>query len=90
VALPEVIAAVAGRGPVLVDGGIRSGTDVLVALALGASATMIGRPLLWGLGAHGSAGVQRILEGFRDELAHAMGLAGVTESAGIGRDLVVA
>jgi 4-hydroxymandelate oxidase len=90
VALPEVVAAVAGRGPVLVDGGIRSGTDVLVALALGANATMVGRPLLWGLGAHGSAGVQRVLEGFRDELAHAMGLAGVTESAGIGRDLVVA
>ncbi len=90
VALPEVVAAVGGRGPVLVDGGIRSGTDVLVALALGAAATMVGRPLVWGLGAHGAAGVQRVLEGFRDELAHAMGLAGVTGSAGIGRDLVVA
>jgi 4-hydroxymandelate oxidase len=90
VALPEVVAAVEGRGPVLVDGGIRSGTDVLVALALGATATMVGRPLLWGLVADGSAGVERVLEGFRDELAHAMGLAGVTRSAGIGRDLVVA
>ena len=90
VALPEVLEAVAGRGPVLVDGGIRSGTDVLVALALGASATLVGRPLIWGLCAQGSAGVQRVLEGFRDELGHAMGLAGVTESAGISRDLVVA
>jgi 4-hydroxymandelate oxidase len=90
VALPEVVAAVDGRGPVLVDGGIRGGTDVLVALALGATATMVGRPLVWGLGAHGAAGVQRVLGGYRDELAHAMGLAGVTGSAGIGRDLVVA
>jgi 4-hydroxymandelate oxidase len=85
-----VVAAVEGRGPVLVDGGIRSGTDVLVAMALGASATMVGRPLVWGLAANGAAGVQRVLDGFRDELAHAMGLAGVTESAGIRRDLVVA
>ena len=90
VALPEVLEAVAGRGPVLVDGGIRSGTDVLVALALGASATMVGRPLIWALGARGSAGVQQVLEGFRDELGHAMGLAGVTDCAGISRDLVVA
>ncbi len=90
VALPEVVTAVAGRGPVLVDGGIRSGSDVLVALALGASATMVGRPLLWGLAAAGAAGVQRVLDGFRAELGHAMGLAGVTASAGIGRDLVVA
>jgi 4-hydroxymandelate oxidase len=89
-ALPEVVAAVAGRGPVIVDGGIRSGTDVLVAMALGASATMAGRPLVWGLAADGAAGVQRVLDGFRGELAHAMGLAGVTESAGISRDLVVA
>jgi len=87
-ALPEVVAAVEGRGPVLVDGGIRSGTDVLVALALGATATMVGRPVLWGLAAEGSAGVARVVTGFRDELEHAMGLAGVTGVGAISRDLL--
>jgi 4-hydroxymandelate oxidase len=88
VALPEVVAAVEGRGPVLVDGGVRSGTDVLVALALGATATMVGRPVLWALAAQGAAGVQRLLQGYRDELAHAMGLAGAATVARIARDLV--
>jgi 4-hydroxymandelate oxidase len=87
-ALPEVLASVDGRVPVLVDGGIRSGTDVLIALALGAAATMVGRPVLWGLAAEGSAGVQRVLEAYRDELTHAMGLAGVATIARIARDLV--
>lgn len=86
--LPEVVAAVEGRGPVLVDGGIRSGTDVLVALALGAAATMVGRPVLWGLGADGADGVQRVLETYREELDHAMGLAGVARVADIARDLL--
>jgi 4-hydroxymandelate oxidase len=87
-ALPEVVTAVGGRGPVLVDGGVRSGTDVLVALALGATATMVGRPILWGLAAQGAVGVQRILDGFRAELLHAMGLAGTASVAQIGPDLV--
>jgi 4-hydroxymandelate oxidase len=73
---------------VLVDGGVRSGTDVLVALALGATATMVGRPVLWALAAQGAAGVQRLLQGYRDELAHAMGLAGAATVARIARDLV--
>jgi len=88
VALPEVAAAVAGRAPVLVDGGIVSGTDVLVALALGATATMVGRPVLWGLAAAGREGVRRVLDGYRDELGHAMGLAGVGSIPEISRDLV--
>jgi 4-hydroxymandelate oxidase len=87
-ALPEVVAAVEGRVPVLVDGGVRSGIDVLIALALGAVATMVGRPVLWGLAAEGSTGVQRVLDAYRDELAHAMGLAGLATIGGIGRDLV--
>jgi 4-hydroxymandelate oxidase len=87
-ALLDVVTAVGGRGPVLVDGGLRSGTDVLVALALGATATMVGRPVLWGLAAQGAGGVQRILDGFRAELVHAMGLAGTESIAQIGRDLV--
>ena len=88
VALPEVVAAVEGRGPVLVDGGIRSGTDILVALALGAAAILLGRPVLWGLAAAGSAGVAAVLSGFRDELDHAMGLAGVASVSAISRDLL--
>jgi 4-hydroxymandelate oxidase len=89
IALPEIVDALEGRAPILVDGGIVSGTDVFVALALGASATMIGRPILWGLAAAGSSGVQRVLDGYRNELAHAMGLAGVASAGDFSRDLVV-
>ena len=88
IALPEIVAAVEGRAPILVDGGIVSGTDVFVALALGASATMVGRPILWGLAAAGAEGVRRVLTGYRDELDHAMGLAGVRSISDFGRDLV--
>jgi 4-hydroxymandelate oxidase len=88
VALPEIVAAVHGRAPILVDGGMVSGTDVFVALALGASAAMIGRPLLWGLAAGGAPGVQRVLDGYRNELGHAMGLAGVAAIGDFTRDLV--
>jgi 4-hydroxymandelate oxidase len=89
VVLPEIVAAVEGRCPILVDGGVVSGTDVFVALALGAAAVMVGRPVLWGLAAEGASGVRAVLDGYRDELNHAMGLAGVTAVADLGRDLVV-
>jgi 4-hydroxymandelate oxidase len=89
VALSEVVEAVGGRAPVLVDGGIVSGTDVFVALALGASATMVGRPVVWGLAASGADGVRRVLDGYRNELDHAMGLAGVGAIGDFTRDLVV-
>jgi len=71
-ALPEVVAAVRGRIPVLVDGGVRRGTDVLKALALGATAVGIGRPYVWGLGAFGQAGVERVLDILNNELRLAM------------------
>ena len=58
-ALPEVVEAVGGRVPVLVDGGVRRGTDILKALALGAAAVLVGRPLVWGLAVDGEAGVVR-------------------------------
>jgi 4-hydroxymandelate oxidase len=87
-ALPEVVRAVAGRAPVLVDGGIRRGTDVLKALALGATAAAIGRPQLWGLAAQGEAGVARVLAMLRDELALAMALAGCRRVSEIDRSLV--
>jgi 4-hydroxymandelate oxidase len=71
-ALPEVVQAVAGRIPVLVDGGVRRGTDVFKALALGASAVGIGRPYIWGLSAFGQQGVERVLDIINNELRLAM------------------
>jgi 4-hydroxymandelate oxidase len=70
--LPEVVAEVRGRVPVIVDGGVRRGTDILKALALGATAVGIGRPYVWGLGAYGEAGVDRVLELLDNELRLAM------------------
>ncbi len=82
-ALPEVVAAVHGRVPVLLDGGVRRGTDVFKALAIGASAVLIGRPYLWGLAAAGEAGVARVLEMLHTELELAMALAGCPTVAAI-------
>lgn len=74
--LPEVVAAVKGRIPVLVDGGVRRGTDALKALALGATAVGIGRPYIWGLGSFGQPGVERALDLLNNELRLAMGGVG--------------
>src|SRR6185312_250020 len=71
-ALAEIIAAVGGRIPVLIDSGFRRGTDIVKALALGARAVGVGRPCLWGLGAFGQAGVERVLEILRAETRTAM------------------
>ncbi|MBO1751995.1 alpha-hydroxy-acid oxidizing protein [Actinotalea sp. BY-33] len=90
IALPEVVDAVAGRAPVLVDGGIRSGLDCLVALALGASAVMVGRPVVWGLAAGGEAGVVEALEALRADLTHVMALTGAASLADLDRSLVTA
>ncbi len=87
--LPEVVAAVSGRIPVLVDGGFRRGTDVIKALALGASAVGIGRPYLWGLSAFGQAGVERVLEIMRGELELAMRQCGKTSLAKIDKSTIV-
>ena len=65
--LPEIVQAVGGRMPVMVDSGFRRGTDIVKALALGAQAVCIGRPYLWGLGAFGQPGVERVLELLRTE-----------------------
>jgi L-lactate dehydrogenase (cytochrome) len=75
-ALPEVVAAVGGRVPVLIDGGVRRGTDVLIALALGATAVGIGRAHLWGLAVAGAAGVRRVLDILRTEIDLAMAIGG--------------
>jgi isopentenyl diphosphate isomerase/L-lactate dehydrogenase-like FMN-dependent dehydrogenase len=87
-ALPEVVKAVNGRIPVLVDGGFRRGTDILKGLALGASAVCIARPYLYGLASFGQAGVERVIELLRTELALDMGLAGVPNLRSIDRTLV--
>ncbi|NEO06488.1 MAG: alpha-hydroxy-acid oxidizing protein [Moorea sp. SIO1F2] len=87
-ALPEVVAAVGNHLPVLIDGGIRRGTDVLKALALGASAVLVGRPVLWGLAVAGVAGVRHVLQLLRDELDIAMALSGCTKVKDIDRSLV--
>jgi isopentenyl diphosphate isomerase/L-lactate dehydrogenase-like FMN-dependent dehydrogenase len=86
--LPEVVDAVAGRVPVLVDGGIRRGIDVAIALALGADAVLVGRPVLWGLTLDGAAGVERVLGMLTDELALALALCGVTAPGELSRDHV--
>ena len=75
-ALPEIVATVNGRIPVLIDGGFRRGTDVFKALAIGANAVCIGRPYIWGLSAFGADGVARILELMQAELTTTMKLAG--------------
>ncbi|MCC6293830.1 MAG: alpha-hydroxy-acid oxidizing protein [Bryobacterales bacterium] len=87
-ALPEVVAAVSGRIPVLLDGGIRRGTDVLKALAIGAKAVCVARPYLYGLTAFGERGVERVLQILKSELALSMGLAGVANLAAIDPSLV--
>jgi len=89
-ALPEVVAEAGNRVPVFVDGGIRRGTDAFKALALGAKAVGIGRPYLWGLGAFGHAGVDRVLEILQGELQLAMGNCGTQTVAEISRAYVAA
>lgn len=87
-ALPEVVAAVGGRIPVFLDGGVRRGTDVFKALALGASGVGIGRPMLWGLGAFGEPGVDRVLQILQAELKLVMGNCGTQKVADINRAYV--
>jgi 4-hydroxymandelate oxidase len=86
--LPLIADAAGGRVPVLLDGGVRRGTDVAKAFALGAQAVAIGRPVLWGLAVAGQAGVGRVLELLRRELVNALTLLGVESPAALTRDQV--
>ena len=86
--LPEIVEAVAGRVPVLVDGGVRRGTDVLKALALGADAVLIGRPYVWGLAAEGEAGVRNVIRMLQEEFRLAMALSGCRSVGEINRALI--
>jgi isopentenyl diphosphate isomerase/L-lactate dehydrogenase-like FMN-dependent dehydrogenase len=85
-ALPEVVEAVGDRVEVLLDSGVRRGTEVAIALALGARAVLVGRPVVWGLAVDGAAGVCRVLELLRDELAQALALLGCASPAELGRE----
>ena len=87
-ALPEVVAAVGERAEVYVDGGIRRGTDILKAVAMGAKAAFVGRPAVWGLTTDGAAGVELVLKGLKGELKLAMALAGARSVAEVSSDLI--
>jgi 4-hydroxymandelate oxidase len=87
-ALPLIAEKVAGRIPILMDGGVRRGTDVLKALALGAAAVQIGRPYIYGLGAAGADGVERVLKILQNEFMSAMALAGRPRIADIDRSVL--
>ena len=87
-ALPEVVEAVDGRAEVYLDGGVRRGADVVMALALGARAVLVGRPVMYGLAFGGAKGVQQVLEIFRDETENALALLGCRSPAEVTRDHV--
>jgi isopentenyl diphosphate isomerase/L-lactate dehydrogenase-like FMN-dependent dehydrogenase len=87
-ALPEVVQTVDGGCEVYLDGGIRRGTDILKALALGARAVLVGRPILWGLAVNGAEGVSQVLEILRAELELAMALTGRPTLDSVDRSLV--
>jgi 4-hydroxymandelate oxidase len=88
--LPPIAQAVGGSVPLLLDGGIRRGTDVVKALALGAKAVAIGRPVLWGLAVAGEEGVTQVLEMLRAELERALTLCGCGSPRDLARDLLLA
>jgi 4-hydroxymandelate oxidase len=87
-ALPEVAAALAGKAEIYVDSGIRRGTDIVKALALGARAVLIGRPVLWGLSTGGADGVRAVIEHLHTELVRVMALCGAANVAECTEDLV--
>lgn len=88
VALPEVVDSVGGRAEVYVDGGVRRGADIFRAIALGAHAVLVGRPVMWALAVEGAEGVSRLLEGLGRELERAMILCQASSVSTIGRDTV--
>jgi L-lactate dehydrogenase (cytochrome) len=88
-ALPAAVEAVEGKVEVLLDGGVRSGLDILRALALGANGVLIGRAWAFALGAQGGAGVTRMLEMLRQELMVAMALTGHDDVGSVGRDALL-
>jgi 4-hydroxymandelate oxidase len=87
-ALPPIVEAVGDRIDVLVDGGIRRGTDIVKALALGARAVLVGRPVTWGLAVDGAGGARHVLEILLDELVNALALVGCPRAAELDASFV--
>jgi 4-hydroxymandelate oxidase len=87
-ALPEIVEAVGDEIELLLDGGVRRGTDIVKALALGARAVLLGRPILWGLAVGGEEGVRHVLQIVRSELDRALALCGCPDVRDLRRDLV--
>ena len=87
-ALPPILDAVAGRVPVILDSGVRSGADIFRALALGAAAVGLGRPYVWGLAAGGEEGVREVIRNYRADFDLTLGLAGLASAREIGRENV--
>jgi isopentenyl diphosphate isomerase/L-lactate dehydrogenase-like FMN-dependent dehydrogenase len=87
-ALAPVVDAVGAKVPVLVDGGFRRGTDVMAALALGARAVLVARPVLWGLAAYGAAGVETVLQMLQSETARDMALCGKRDLKSLDRSML--
>jgi lactate 2-monooxygenase len=87
-ALPPILDAVAGRVPVILDSGVRSGADIFRALALGAAAVGLGRPYVWGLAAGGEDGVREVIRNYRADFDLTLGLAGLASARGIGRESI--
>ena len=88
--LPAIAEEIGGRAALLLDGGVRRGTDIVKALALGADAVLVGRPVLWGLAAGGEEGVRRTLRMLQEELREAMALCGAARIAELRPELIVA
>jgi isopentenyl diphosphate isomerase/L-lactate dehydrogenase-like FMN-dependent dehydrogenase len=86
--LPGIADAVAGKIPILIDGSFRRGSDVVMALALGARAVLVGRPVLWGLSAYGADGVQRVIEMLQTETARDMAMCGRVNVKALDRTAV--
>ena len=87
-ALPEVVEAVGGKVPVLLDSGIRSGGDIVKALALGAKAVLVGRPVAWGVGAFGARGVERVFAIFAEEMQRVLTMTGVAHVRDVTRSIL--
>ncbi|MGH7770608.1 MAG: alpha-hydroxy acid oxidase [Candidatus Binatia bacterium] len=88
-ALPEVVEAVGDRVPVLLDSGIRSGGDIVKALALGAKAVLVGRPICWGVGAAGAQGVERVIQLLRQEIKRVLIMTGVSSVSEVTRSILI-
>jgi len=88
-ALPEVVQAVGNKVPIILDSGIRSGGDIVKALALGAKATLVGRPVAWGVGAFGAPGVERVFAIFNEQMKRVLCMTGLASARDITSSIIV-